>query len=253
MNEFKSSEDIQFEVKGADLQYVEVLLKPGQSVISQPGSLMYMEQGIQMTTRFSDGSEQSKGVLGAIAGMGKRYLAGEDLSVTFFTNNDNKDHLVAFAGNYLGRIQDIDLHECGGEILCQRGAFLCSSKGTSISVGLTKKIGAGLFGGDGFVLQKLSGYGIAFIHACGGIEEFTLKAGQTIFVDTGSLVGFQKGVEFDIQSVKGVKNILFGGEDLFLSKLTGPGRVWVQSLPYARLVGTITLSVLGVLSASKKN
>jgi uncharacterized protein (TIGR00266 family) len=251
MNEIRKSDDIQFEVKGSDLQYVEVLLKPGQTAIAQPGSMMYMEQGIQMSTKFTDGSEKSAGVLGAISSIGKRYLAGEDLAVGFFTNNDSKDHLVAFAGNYLGKIQDVDLRESGGEIFCQRGSFLCSAKGTSLSVGITKKLGAGIFGGDGFVLQKISGDGIAFIHACGGIEEFTLKPGQVIFVDTGSLVGFQKGVDFDVKTVRGVKNILFGGEELFLSQLTGPGKVWVQSLPYSRLVGTITLAVLNVIASKK--
>lgn len=252
MNEMRESDDIQFEVKGADMQYVEVLLKPGQSVISQPGTMMYMEQGVQMSTKFSDGSDKHSGLLGTIAGMGKRYMAGEDMFVTFFTNNDNKDHLVAFAGGYLGRIQDVDLRECGGEILCQRGAFLCSAKGTAISVGLSRKLGAGLFGGEGFILQKLAGDGTVFIHASGSIEELTLQKDQVLYVDTGSLVGFQKGVDFDIQVVKGVKNMLFGGEQLFLTKLTGPGRVWIQSMPYGRLVGMITLSVLNVIAASKK-
>ena len=246
------AEEINFEVKGADMQYVEVRLQPGQSVISQPGTMMYMEQGVQMSTKFSDGSDKHSGLLGTIAGMGKRYMAGEDLFVTFFTNNDSVDHAVAFAGNYPGRIQAIDLSACGGEIMCQRGAFLCSAKGTAISVGFSKKIGAGLFGGEGFILQKLSGTGVVFVHGCGAMEEFELKADQKIFVDTGSLVAFSKGVDFDISVVKGLKNMLFGGEELFLTTLTGPGKVWVQSLPYSRLVGQVTYTVLSAL-AGKKN
>ncbi len=251
MNEIKRADEIQFTVKGADMQYVEVVLKPEQSVISQPGAMMYMEQGIQMTTKFTDGSDKSSGVIGALSNMGKRYMAGENLAVTFFTNNDKVPHKIGFAGSYLGKIQAIDLSQSGGEILCQRGAFLCSARGTSLSVGFSKKLGFGLFSGEGFILQKLSGDNIVFVHASGGIEEFNLEKGQVLFVDSGSLVGFQTGVNFDIKTVRGVKNIMFGGEELFLTQLTGPGKVWVQSLPYSRLVGQITASVLSVVAGKK--
>lgn len=245
------AEDIQFEVKGADLQFVDVRLKPGQAVIAQPGAMMYMEQGIQMSTNLSDGSEAHSGIFGTIAGISKRYMAGENMFITFFTNNDNKDHSVAFAGPFAGRIKDINLSECGGEILCQRGSFLCSAKGTALSVGFTKRLGAGLFGGEGFILQKLSGKSVVFIHSSGAIQEISLQKGQTIFVDTGSLVAFQSGVDFDIQTVKGIKNMMFGGENLFLTKMTGPGKVWVQSLPYSRLIGQITFSVLNTIADKK--
>jgi uncharacterized protein (TIGR00266 family) len=252
MNQISKHEDISFEIKGADMQYVEVILKPSQAVISQPGTMMYMEQGVQMTTQFSDGSDRQTGLMGTIAGMGKRYLAGEDLFVTFFTNNDNVEHRVAFAGSYLGKIQAIDLRQSGGEILCQRGAFLCSAKGTSISVGINKKIGVGLFGGEGFVMQKLSGNGTVFIHACGSIEEKKLERGQTIFVDTGSLVGFERSVGFDIKVVRGVKNMMFGGEELFLTQMTGPGKIWLQSMPYAKFITAISSGIIEEIINKKK-
>ncbi len=251
MEQAKTFSDIKFEVKGADMQYVEVILQPGQAVIAQPGTMMFMESGIQMSTSLTDGSDKHSGMIGTIAGMGRRYMAGEDLFVTFYTNNDNKEHLVAFAGPYQGKIQDVDLNSCGGEILCQRGSFLCSAKGTSIGVGYTKKLSVGLFGGEGFVLQKLNGTGTVFIHSCGSMEELTLAKGQVIYVDTGSLVGFQKGVEFDIQAVKGLKNMMFGGENLFLTKLTGPGRVWIQSMPYSKLIGQISYSVMQAIADKK--
>jgi len=244
----RKSDDINFEVKGADMQYVEVSLQPGQCAIAQPGTLMYMEQGVQMATKISDGSEQHSGFIGSIVGAGKRMMAGEDMFVTFFTNNDTVPHSVAFAGPFLGRIQAIDLSQVGGSILCQRGGFLCSAKGVTISVGISRKIGFGLFGGDGFVMQKVSGDGVAFIHASGAIEEKTLLPGQTLFVEPGSLVGFQSSVEFDIKSIRGLKNLLFSGEDMFLTTVTGPGKVWVQSVPYSRLIAQITAGVLQMVT-----
>ncbi len=249
----QGAHDIDYEIKGADMQYVEVTLDPGETAISEPGVMMYMEEGIQMKASFGDGSEKHKGVLGSIMGAGKRYFAGEKLFMTMFTNNDaTKRHSVSFAGSYLGRIQPIDLKNLsGGGIYCQRGAFLCGARGVALEFGFARKIGFGLFGGEGFVMQKITGQGLAFIHASGAVEEKVLGKGESIYVDTGSLVGFEMGVDHDIQVVKGLSNILFAGEDLFLTTLTGPGKVWIQSMPYSRLLGRISGDVISILANNK--
>lgn len=247
----RKSHEIEYEVKGADMQYVEVILDPGETVVSEPGAMMYMEQGIQMKASFGDGSEKHKGILGSLVGAGKRYFAGEKMFMAMFTNNASERHKVSFAGPYPGRIQPIDLADHSNQIYCQRGSFLCGAKGVALEFGWSKRIGFGLFGGEGFVLQKISGDGLAFIHASGAIEEKSLKEGETVYIDTGSLVGFQAGMDFDVQVVKGLSNMLFAGEDLFLTKITGPGKVWIQSMPYSKLLGMLSYDILTILANKK--
>lgn len=242
------AQDIEFEIKGSDLQFVELLLQPNQQVYSQPGAMMFMEQGIQMLAKISDGSEKNSGFFGSIMGVGKRILTGESIFLAFYKNNGIKPHKIGFASEYPGKITPINLSEHSGKILCQKGSFLCSTMGTALGVGITKKFNAGLFGGEGFVLQKIEGSGTVFIHACGTVEEKILAKDETIFVDTGSIVAFQDGVEFDIEVVTGFKNMLFAGEDLFLSKLKGPGKIWLQSIPYKRFVNNIYTTILNNIS-----
>jgi uncharacterized protein (TIGR00266 family) len=242
---------IEFEIKGGDLQYVECILQPKETVFCEAGAMMYMEEGVQMNTKMGDGSDKHSGVFGSMLGIGKRYISGESFFFAFYTNNHSQPKSVAFAGNYPGKIMPVNLSECG-EVFLQRGSFLCGQKGVAIEFGFSKKLGFALFGGEGFIMQKLSGEGIAFIHACGGMEEKTLLAGETIYVDTGSLVGFQGGMDYDIQLVKGLKNIFFGGEELFLTTITGPGKVWIQSLPYYRFSGMIAGDVLRILANNKR-
>lgn len=248
----KLSHEIEYEVKGSDLQYVEVILDPGESVIAEPGAMMYMEQGIQMKTSLGDGSAKHSGVFGTMKGMTKRMFSGEKLFMAMFTNNGNRKHRVAFAGSYAGKIQPVDLSQVDGQIYCQRGAFLCCAKGVSVEVGFSKRIGFGFFGGEGFIMQKLTGDGLAFVHAGGAIEERNLAAGEKIYIDTGSLVGFQKGMDFDISVVKGLTNMLFSGEEFFLTTITGPGKVWMQSMPYSRLTRQMTHDILKVIEEDSK-
>lgn len=244
----RKSHDIEYQIKGADLQYVEAILDPGETIIAEPGSLMYMEEGIQFNTKVGDGSDKHSGVLGTLIGVGKRLIASEGLFVTFFTNNTTATKKVAFAGQYPGKISPIDLKEIGGQLLCQKGTFLCGAKGVAVEFGFSKKIGFGIFGGEGFVMQKLSGDGVVFVHAAGGVEEKTLAANESVYIDTGCLVAFASNMQFDIKMVRGIKNIFFGGEDLFLTTITGPGKVWIQSSPFNRFAGTITNMVLSTLA-----
>ena len=246
------ADQVDYEIYGDDLQFVEIILDPGEAAIAEAGSMMYMDDGIQMSTSLSDGSEKNSGILGAMIGLGKRALTGESLFVTFFTNKGKKKARVAFSSPFPGKIIPIELPKIGGTLMCQKGAFLAAAKGVAINVGLTKKIGSGLFGGEGFILQKLEGKGNAFIHAGGTIVEQNLPAGQTIYVDTGSLVAFQPSVDFDIQMVKGVQSIFFGGEGFFLSKLTGPGKIWIQSMPFTRLMSTINSNIEEKQEKNKK-
>ena len=242
------SHEVEYQIKGADMQYVEIELDPGETAISEPGSMMYMEQGVQMKTGLGDGSDKHKGFLGSLKGVGKRMISGEGAFMCFFTNNGSRKHRVAFAGNYLGQIQAIDLKNTSGEVYCQRGSFLCGAKGVAVEFGFSRKVGFGLFGGEGFVMQKLTGDGLVFIHASGSIEQKYLEPGETVFIDTGSLVGFEMGMDFDIETVKGISNMLFSGEDIFLTTIRGPGNVWIQSMPYYRMVHQVTNGVLNVLA-----
>ncbi len=232
--------EIDYEIFGEEMQYVEITLDPQEACVAEAGSFMYMDPGIEMQTIFGDGSAQSEGegFMGKLLGAGKRVLTGESLFMTLFGNNAGGRQNVAFASPYPGRIIPLDLAKHGA-ILCQKDAFLCAAKGISVGIALQRRLGAGFFGGEGFILQKLEGDGLAFVHAGGTIVARELKAGETLRIDTGCLVAFDSSVDYDIQMVKGVKTALFGGEGLFYAALTGPGTVWIQSLPFSRLASRV--------------
>jgi uncharacterized protein (TIGR00266 family) len=240
--------EIDYKIAGEDLQFVEVELDPGESVVAEAGALMYMTAGIQMETIFGDGSGQgqAKGLMGALLGAGKRILTGESLFMTVFTAQGGRKERVAFAAPYPGRILAMDLSKLGGELVCQKDSFLCAAKGISIGIAFQKKIGVGLFGGEGFIMQRLQGDGWAFVHAGGMLTEMQLQAGETLRVDTGCLVALQPSVSYDVQFVSGVKTALFGGEGLFFATLTGPGHVWLQSLPLSRMADRIAKAMPGI-------
>jgi len=233
------ADQIDFEVIGAEMQFVEIVLDPGEAAIAEAGAFFYMDPGIKMETIFGDGSQQAQqqGFFGKLAAGAKRVLTGESLFMTVFGNGANERQKVAFAAPYPGKIIPVDLRQHGGTLLCQKDAFLCAAKGISVGIAWNKKVGARLFGGEGFILQKIEGQGLAFIHAGGTIVSRELKAGETVRLDTGCLVAFEPSVNYDIQWVGGFKSALFGGEGLFFATLTGPGRVWLQSLPFSRLAG----------------
>jgi uncharacterized protein (TIGR00266 family) len=236
----RRAHDIAFEVHGTEMQFVEVALDPGESAIAEAGALMFMTDGIQMETIFGDGSTSSGGgIMDALWGAGKRILTGESLFMTVFTNQGRGEQKVAFAAPYAGKILALDLATLGGELICQKDSFLCAAKGVSIGIAFQKKIGVGLFGGEGFIMQRLKGDGLCFAHAGGTIHPLELKAGETLRVDTGCLVALQPSVSYDIQFVGKVKTALFGGEGIFYALLTGPGKVWLQSLPFSRLADRI--------------
>ena len=236
----RRAHEIEGKIYGEDLQFVEILLDPGESVVAEAGALMYMTSGIEMETVFGDASGQGQGgVLGALLGAGKRLLTGESLFMTVFTNRGPGVHRVAFAAPYAGRILSLDLAKLGGELICQKDSFLCAAKGVSIGIAFQKRIGVGLFGGEGFIMQRLQGDGLVFAHAGGMVHGLQLVAGETLRVDTGCLVALQPSVTYDIQFVGKVKTALFGGEGIFFATLTGPGHVWLQSLPLSRLADRI--------------
>ncbi len=233
--------EIDYAIRGEDLQFVEVGLDPGESVVAEAGALMYMTSGVQMQTIFGDGSAQSqgKGLMGALLGAGRRLLTGESLFMTVFTAAGGGKETVAFAAPYPGRILAMDLAQLGGELVCQKDSFLCAARGVSIGIAFQKKIGVGLFGGEGFIMQRLQGDGLTFVHAGGMLMEKQLGPGETLRVDTGCLVALQPSVNYDVQLVGGVKTAFFGGEGLFFATLTGPGHVWLQSLPLSRMADRI--------------
>lgn len=227
--------EIDFEIFGEDLQFVEITLDPQEACVAEAGSFMYMDPGIEMETIFGDGTAQEGGLLGKLMSAGKRVLTGESLFMTIFGNQGHQRQKVAFASPYPGTILPVNLMDHGRRLLCQKDAFLCAAKGVSIGIELQRKLGAGLFGGEGFILQKLEGDGLAFMHAGGMVVKRTLAAGETMRLDTGCLVAFEQTVNYDIQMVKGIKSAIFGGEGLFYASMTGPGSVWIQSLPFSRL------------------
>jgi uncharacterized protein (TIGR00266 family) len=231
--------EVDYQVLGVEMQYVRIELDPQEAVVAEAGAMMYIEDGIVMDTIFGDGSTQNQGLMGALLGAGKRLLTGASLFTTVFMNQSAQKRKVAFAAPYPGKIQPMNLSELGGEVLCQKESFLCGAKGVSIGIAFTKKFGAGLFGGEGFILERLTGDGLVFVHAGGTLEERTLAAGETLRIDTGCLVALQPSVTYDIQLVGGLKSALFGGEGLFFATLRGPGRVWLQSLPFSRLAARI--------------
>ena len=236
----RRAHDIDFTIHGSEMQFVEVELDPGEAAVAEAGSMMYMTDGIKLETIFGDGSRpQSAGVLDALLGAGKRLLTGESLFMTVFTNTAQGKHRVAFAAPYAGKILPMDLAAIGGHLVCQKDSFLCAARGVSVGIAFQKKIGAGLFGGEGFIMQKLEGDGLCFVHAGGTVHALDLAAGETLRVDTGCLVALQPSVAYDIQLVGKVKTALFGGEGLFFATLRGPGKVWLQSLPLSRLADRI--------------
>ena len=231
--------EVDYKIYGDDLQFVEVELDPMEAVVAEAGGMMFMEDGIQMETIFGDGSPQQRGFLGSLMGAGKRLLMGESLFMTIFQNQGGGKRHVAFGAPYPGKIIPVKLSELGGELLAQKDAFLCAAKGVSLGIAFTKRFGAGLFGGEGFILERLQGDGLAFLHAGGTIYERTLAAGEVIRVDTGCIVAFLPSVDYDIQYIGSIKSGLFGGEGFFFATLRGPGKIWLQSLPFSRLAGRI--------------
>jgi uncharacterized protein (TIGR00266 family) len=235
-----ASDEIDYEIFGEEMQYVEVTLDPHEACIAEAGSFMYMGPAIEMETIFGDGSGKGGGgLMGMLMSAGKRVLTGESLFMTVFANKGGSRQKVAFASPYPGRIVPLDLRQLGGTMLCQKDAFLCAAKGISVGIAFQKRLGAGFFGGEGFILQKLEGDGLAFVHAGGCIMERDLAAGETLRLDTGCLVALQPHVSYDIQFVGGIKTALFGGEGLFFATLRGPGKVWLQSLPFSRFASRV--------------
>ncbi|MEZ5559857.1 MAG: TIGR00266 family protein [Pseudomonadales bacterium] len=235
--------EIDYRIHGESLQFVEIELDPGETVIAEAGTMMYMTEGISFETRMGDGS--STGLAGKLLGAARRMLTSESLFMTHFTNDGTGPQQVAFASPYPGQIMPVDLSEVGGEIICQKDAFLCAARGTQLSVAFSKRLGAGFFGGEGFVLQRLRGDGKVFIHAGGTLLSRELDGGK-LRVDTGCIVGFQGGIDYDIELAGGLRSMLFGGEGLFLATLSGHGRVWLQSLPFARLADRVLENVVRV-------
>jgi len=232
---------VDYEIFGNEMQYVEVELDPGEAAIGEAGAMMYMQDGIEMDTVFGDGSQQG-GFFGKVLGAGKRLLTGEGLFTTVFHNEGRGKRRVAFAAPYPGKIIPVQLSGIGGTLICQKDAFLCAAKGVSLGIAFQKKLGVGLFGGEGFIMQKLEGDGLTFVHAGGTLKEMVLSPGESLRIDTGCIVAFQPTIDFDIKYVGKVKSAIFGGEGLFFATLTGPGKVWLQSLPLSRLANRIILS-----------
>jgi len=232
------SHEVDFEIIGDDIQIVEIELDPGETVIAEAGAMNYMDDGISFEAKMGDGSKPDSGVFGKLLNVGKRVLTGESLFITHFTNMGNGKKRVAFAAPYPGKIVPIDMRNFNGELLCQKDAFLCAALGTEVGIALTKRLGTGFFGGEGFILQRLRGDGLAFVHAGGTIIKKELN-NDTIKVDTGCLVAFTTGIDYDIQLVGGLKSMFFGGEGLFLVTLKGTGTVYLQSLPFSRMADRI--------------
>jgi uncharacterized protein (TIGR00266 family) len=232
--------EIDFKVYGEELQYVEIELDPQETAIAESGAMMMMEDGIEMQTIFGDGSaQQPTGLLGKLMSAGKRVLVGESLFMTAFTNMSQGKKRVSFAAPYTGKIVPLDLQQLGGTIIAQKDAFLCAAKGVSVGIHFQRKLGTGIFGGEGFIMEKLQGDGMAFVHAGGYVLEKNLVPGEILKVDTGCLVAYTPTVDFDIEFVRGIRNWMFGGEGLFFARLQGPGKVWIQSLPISRLAGRL--------------
>ncbi|MGV8879438.1 MAG: TIGR00266 family protein [Sphingobacteriaceae bacterium] len=235
-----NNHEIDYRIYGEEMQYVELELDPNETAIAEAGAFLMMEEGIQMQTIFGDGSQQQgNGLLGKLFSAGKRLLVGESLFMTAYTNIGSGKKRVSFASPYPGKIIPLDLSRLGGSVICQKDAFLCAAKGVSISIEFQRRLGTGLFGGEGFIMEKLEGDGMTFVHAGGHVFEKELQSGELLKVDTGCLVGFTSGIDYDIQFIGGIKNTLFGGEGVFFATLRGPGKIWIQTLPISRLAGRI--------------
>lgn len=240
------ADDIDFEIKGQELQFVEIELDPGESAVAEAGSFVWKDASVEMTTVFGDGSGgQGKGFMGALLGAGKRLITGESLFTTVFTNQGRAKAKVAFASPTPGAILPIKLDSVGGTLICQKDSFLAAARGVSIGIAFQRRIMTGLFGGEGFIMQKLDGDGWVFVQMGGALVERELAPGEQIHVDTGCLAAFTPTVDFDLEMVRGVKSMFFGGEGLFFVRLTGPGKVWVQSLPFSRLAGRMLAAAGG--------
>src|SRR6187549_1287875 len=235
--------EVDYKIYGDDMQFVEVELDPNEAVVAEAGGMMYMDDGIELETFFGDGSQKQAGIMGALMGAGKRLLTGESLFMTVFLNRSSQKRRIAFGAPYPGKIIPIHLAEIGGELIAQKDSFLVAAKGVSIGIAFQKKLGVGLFGGEGFIMERLQGDGWAFVHAGGTLHERTLVPGEVVRVDTGCIVAFQPSVDYDIQYVGKIKSALFGGEGLFFATLKGPGRIWLQSLPLSRMANRIIAAV----------
>mgnify|MGYP000091364961 CR=1 FL=1 len=237
------ADEIDYRIVGQEMQFVEVELDPGESAIAEAGAMMYKDPAVVMETVFGDASRES-GLMDKLLSAGKRLLTGESLFITLFTNKGTGKARVAFAAPYPGTILPINLPDVGGQLVCQKDSFLAAARGVSIGIFFQRKILTGLFGGEGFIMEKLEGDGLAFVHAGGTVVERTLGPGESLHVDTGCVVAFEPTVDFDVQTVGGVKSMLFGGEGVFFANLRGPGRVWLQSLPFSRLAGRMLQATL---------
>lgn len=244
------SDEVDYEIIGDDLQIVEIELDPTETIIAEAGSMNYMEEDISFEAKMGDGSNPGAGIMDSLLNVGKRVLTGESLFITHFTNKGSQKRKVAFAAPYPGKIIPIDLNQIGGRFICQKDAFLCAAFGTRLSIALNKRIGAGFFGGEGFILQKLEGDGLAFVQAGGTIIKKELR-GETLRVDTGCIVGFSEGIQYDIQRSGSLKSMVFGGEGLFLATLRGVGTVYLQSLPFSRLADRIIAHAPSMGGSSK--
>ncbi len=243
--------EVDYEIIGTSMQLVEVELDPGETVVAEAGAMSYMEDGINFETKMGDGSEPDQGFMGKLFSAGKRAFTGESIFTTHFTNQGNAKRRVAFAAPYPGDIVALDMAKIGEKITCQKDAFLCAALGTKIDIAFNKKLGAGLFGGEGFILQTLQGDGMAFVQAGGTLVEKELN-GETLRVDTGCLVGFTEGIDYDIQRAGNLKSMVFGGEGMFLATLSGHGKVWLQSLPFSRMADRIIASAPGQAGGSSQ-
>lgn len=245
-----NSHEIDYRLYGDDMQTVEIELDPHETVIAEAGAMNWMEDGISFEARMGDGSKPSSGIFGSLLNVGKRVLTGESIFMTHFTNQGTSKRNVAFAAPYPGKIMPVDLAAIGGSITCQKDAFLCAAKGTEVTIAFNKRLGAGFFGGEGFILQKLRGDGKAFLHAGGTVVQKQLN-GETLRVDTGCIVAFSGNVDYSIERAGGLRSMFFGGEGLFLATLRGTGTVWLQSLPFSRLADRILAHAPAAGGASK--
>lgn len=239
------ADDIDFEIKGEELQFVEIELDPGESAIAEAGGMVWKDASVGMTTVFGDGSGQQKGFMGALLGAGKRLISGESLFTTVFTHNGQGKARVAFSAPVPGSIIPLKLSDVGGRLICQKDSFLAAAKGVSLGIAFQRKVMTGLFGGEGFIMQKLEGDGWVFVQFGGAVIERTLAPGEQLHIDTGCVAAFTDTVDFDLVQAGGVKSMLFGGEGVFFAQLTGPGKVWIQSLPFSRLAGRVLAAASG--------
>jgi len=235
----RTNHEIDYKIYGEELQFIEVELDPNETAVAESGAMMMMDDGIEMQTIFGDGSQQQGGLLGKLFSAGKRILIGESLFMTAFTNAGQGKKRISFAAPYTGKIIPLDLQQLGGRIIAQKDAFLCAAKGVSIGIEFQRKLGTGIFGGEGFIMERIEGDGMAFVHAGGYVIEKELRAGEILKVDTGCVVAYTPTIDFDIEFVRGIRNWMFGGEGLFFARMAGPGKVWIQSLPISRLAGRL--------------